>query len=117
VVKTHSIWSPLIASAGVLTATMAVSNVAFADAFPPGTYEARDLAVTFDGKGHYTLTQGSALKVSGTYTVTGDEIAVTDQEGPWLCPKGQRTGSYHWEATLNGLVFTKMADECEGRCR
>ena len=121
--KTHSVWAlqrgPFSRLATLLTASaaalVAVSNVAFADAFPPGTYEAGNVAMTFDGKGHYTITQGSALKVSGEYTVTGDEIALTDQQGPWKCPKGQLTGSYHWEATLTGLAFTKMADECEGR--
>ena len=83
--------------------------------FPPGTYVSRDLSITFDGKGHYQLSQSGTLKVSGTYTVQGDEIDVTDTSGPWTCPKGQRTGSYHWEPTLNGVAFTKMTDECDGR--
>jgi hypothetical protein len=113
VVKTHSLWSLFTASAAV--GLLAVSSLAIAADFPPGTYESRDLSVTFDGKGHYLLSQSGTLKVSGTYTVQGDEIDVTDTSGPWTCPKGQRTGSYHWESTLTGLEFTKMTDECEGR--
>jgi hypothetical protein len=90
-------------------------NATAADEFPPGTYVSKDLAVTFDGKGHYQLSQSGTLKVSGTYTVQGDEIDLTDTSGPWTCPKGQRTGSYHWEPTLTGIAFTKMTDDCDGR--
>jgi hypothetical protein len=123
VVKTHTVWSlqrgPLSRLATLLTASAvglaAVSGVAIAADFPAGTYEAGNLSVTFDKNGQYKLSQGGVFKVSGTYTVTGDEIAVTDTTGPWKCPKGQLTGSYHWETTLTGLAFTKMADECEGR--
>jgi hypothetical protein len=120
VLKTHSICSLFTVSSAVATTVLAVGlaalcNVAVAADFPPGTYEARDLSVTFDGKGQYTLSQGGILKVSGTYTVQGDEIDVTDKTGPWTCPKDKRTGSYHWQTTLTGLEFSKIADECEGR--
>jgi hypothetical protein len=123
VVKTQSTWSshrqPLSRLATLLTSCAlglaAVSSVAIAADFPPGTYEAGNLSVTFDKNGQYKLSQGGVVKVAGTYAVTGDEIAVTDTTGPWKCPKGQLTGSYHWETTLTGLAFTKMADDCEGR--
>src|ERR1700733_8869517 len=103
------------ATLAISCAAMGSTNIAnAADEFPPGTYVSRDLSITFDGKGHYQLSQSDTLKVSGTYTVQGDEIDVTDTSGPWTCPKGQRTGSYHWEATLNGIAVTKMADACGG---
>jgi hypothetical protein len=111
--KLHSL-GPLFTAAAVVV-VMAVCDVAVAADFPAGTYEASDIAMTFDAKGHYTLTQGGIFKVSGTYTVTGDEIDMTDKRGPWTCPKGKRTGSYHWETTLTGLAFTKIADDCDAR--
>lgn len=92
-----------------------LAGSAFAAEFPPGTYLARDLAITFDGKGHYSLSQKGTLKVSGDYTVNGDEIDLTDKTGPWTCPKDRRSGSYHWETTDNGLAFTTMTDECSQR--
>jgi hypothetical protein len=120
--KTNFVWvsqrGPLSRLATLLAASAAlvggVSSAAIAADFPPGTYESRDLSLTFD-KGEFKLSQGGIFKVSGTYTVTGDEIGFTDKTGPWKCPKGQVTGSYHWETTLTGLAFTKMADDCEGR--
>lgn len=110
--KTHFIGSLLTA---VAVGFVSVSNVAYAADFPPGTYEAGDLSITFDGKGQYKLNQGGTFKVSGTYTISGDEIEVTDKTGPWTCPKDKRSGSYHWQTTLTGLAFTKIADECDAR--
>jgi hypothetical protein len=91
------------------------NNAGAAAEFPPGTYVSQDLSVTFDGKGHFQLSQGGTFKVSGEYVVKGDEIDLTDKNGPWTCPKGTRTGSYHWQTTDTGLAFTKIEDTCDGR--
>ena len=106
------------------TKTLAASSLvlagfsAFAADFPVGTYsiDATKPNMTFDGKGQFHLVQGDKPLVSGTYTVKGDQIVLTDTQGPWACTKdGQQSGSYHWKYEKSVLTFNKISDACADR--
>ena len=80
--------------------------------FPTGTYANGDFAITFSDDGTHTVSSGGNVVVKGSYTVTQDQIALSDKEGDYAC-KG--TGKYKWKAEGKGLKFEKVEDECEGR--
>ena len=91
---------------------------AFAADFPVGSYaiDASKPTLSFDDKGHFRVTQGDKLQVAGTFTVKGDEIRLTDREGPWACTKaGEKSGTYHWKYENSMLTFSKSTDACQDR--
>jgi len=98
---------------------LAISPALAAD-FPAGTYAVKQApyTVTFEGKGQFHVQQGKTLEVSGTYSVKGDEVQLTDQSGPWACTKaGEQTGTYAWKYESGALTFSKVADKCEDRVK
>jgi|SRR5215216_2157787 len=89
-----------------------------AASFPQGTFTSKDprgsvWALTFDGKGQFTVTQNGEDGVQGTYKVTKDKIEFMDQKGP-LAEAG-KVGTYTWKLAGKSLTFTKIKDEAEGR--
>ena len=55
-------------------------------------------------------------QVTGHYTVKGNQLELTDKEGPWACTKaGEQTGTYTWKYANSALTFTKIADHCQDR--
>jgi hypothetical protein len=92
-------------------------SAALAADFPAGAYTAHEhVTVTFDGKGQFRVSDGKATQVAGHYIVKGNQLELTDQEGPWACTKqGEQTGTYTWKYANSALTFTKVADHCEAR--
>jgi hypothetical protein len=101
----------LASIASVLAAPLASA----APAFPTGEYKAGDVALRFDGHGHFNLSNGGKAVVDGDYATTADQIAFTDRSGPWSCSKGEETGKYGWKYEDGTLTFTKIDARCEGR--
>lgn len=106
-----------IARVSMLTvcSALAVSPV-FAAGFPVGSYQVKDLTLSFDDKGQFHVNMGETTEVSGTYSVKGGRIDMTDVKGPWACTEsGQQTGSYKWKLDGAVLTFSKVADSCDAR--
>jgi hypothetical protein len=114
----HSRLSRSFTQTLVASSLALVGFAAFAADFPIGTYsiDATKPNLTFDGKGRFRVVQGAKLLVSGTYSVKGDQIEVTDTKGPWACTAdGQRSGTYHWNYEKSVLNLSKVSDACQDR--
>jgi hypothetical protein len=97
--------------------TLALSSAYAAD-FPVGSYtaEGHTLTLALDGNGQFRVTEKDMVQVSGRYTVKGDQIELTDTDGPWACTKaGEQTGTYHWKMGKSVLTLSKVTDHCEQR--
>lgn len=73
--------------------------------------------VIFLAKNRYQILLGDKPMVEGRYTVTNDEIVMTDEKGVISCSMapGEDTGKYKWKLDAGKLVFTPTDDKCEGR--
>jgi hypothetical protein len=110
--------NPVLRSLGLMACGLILPlSVALAANFPSGTYTAHEnITVTFDGKGQFHVSDGKATEVSGSYTVKGNKLEMTDKEGAWACTKkGEQSGTYTWKYADSALTLTKVADHCEAR--
>jgi hypothetical protein len=87
-------------------------------AFPKGTYETTakvnergTVTITFGDDGTHTLTQDGALLETGTYTVAGDQITMTDPACKNLTGS-QETATYTWTWENSILAMTTTEDAC-----
>jgi hypothetical protein len=91
-------------------------STAFAADFPTGSYHSKGLVLTFAEGQQWHLNQGKAVVVSGTYAIKGDQLEITDVDGPWACKTdGQQTGTYTWKVQNAVLTFAKVSDACNDR--
>lgn len=104
-------------SALAMCTAFAAAPASPATGFPTGTYAAGGLTtVTFDGNGQLRVRKGDVTEVVGDYTVTGDQIQLTDKSGPWACTKaGEKAGTYRWQYQGGVLAFSKVRDRCTPR--
>ncbi len=70
--------------------------------------------MTFNSDGSHSVSENEKVLVKGTYTVTKDQIVLTDKEGEYAC-KGTDAGRYKWKYDGKALTFSKLEDDCEGR--
>ena len=105
--------------AAALSASLMLAVIpAFAADFPVGTFAASGgkITMTFDGKGQFRVVQKDATVVAGQYTIKGEQLEITDLQGPWACTKAdEKTGTYGWKLDKAELTFSKVADRCEDR--
>lgn len=89
----------------LLVAAFAVGGVACSgdDASPP----AAQTAPARDGEAEEPEPTGDEL--SGTLTVEGDRLVLTDDPG---CPEA--VGTYQWSLTDGVLTLTVVSDDCAG---
>jgi hypothetical protein len=99
----------------VLVCSALSCSAAFAADFPTGSYTAKGLHITFEGNGKFSAGEGSETKVSGTYTVSGNQLKLTDASGPWACKAAQQTGTYSWKFEDGALSLSKVSDSCADR--
>jgi hypothetical protein len=91
---------------------------AFAADFPVGSYAPKGgtTTLTFDEKGQFRVVDKDAMVVTGQYTIKGDQLEITDMQGPWACTKPQqKTGTYAWKVNKSELIFSTVADTCQDR--
>lgn len=81
--------------------------------FPTGTYANGQFAFTFGEDGTHSVSADGRVVVKGSYTVTQDQIALTDKEGDYACL--DNTGKYKWKVEGKSLKFEKVEDTCDGR--
>jgi len=105
--------------AAALLASLTLAVIpAFAADFPVGTFAANGgkITMTFDGKGQFRVVQKDATVVAGQYTIKGEQLEITDMQGPWACTKAdEKTGTYGWKLDKVELKFSKITDRCEDR--
>ena len=108
-----------VVSASMLTVCSALAlSPVFAAGFPTGSYQAKNLTLTFDDKGQFHVNMGETTEVSGSYSVKGGQIELTDVKGAWACTNpGQQTGSYNWKLNGTALTFSKVTDGCDERSK
>jgi hypothetical protein len=103
----------------VTLVSLIASERAFAAEFPKGTFTLKDKdvvwAVTFDGKGKFSVTRDGKEAVMGSYKVTKDELEITDEAGPQAATGDTKTAVYKWKLDGKKLSFTKVKDEAGGR--
>ena len=102
-----------------LVSIIAAERAVAAD-FPKGTFTLKDKdgavwAVTFDGKGKFSVTRDGKDAVMGSYKVTKDELQITDEAGPQAATGDAKTAVYKWKLDGKKLSFTKVKDEAGGR--
>jgi hypothetical protein len=104
----------------IVAVGLALAGRAAAADFPKGTFvlttkDKAEWAVSFDGKGKFTVTRDGEEAVKGSYKATADELEITDEDGP-LASKGEaKTATYKWKLDGKKLTFTKVKDEAGGR--
>ena len=83
---------------------------------PKGTYVAGGWALTIGSKNQFRVLENGKEVVVGRYTVTGDQLVLTDVRGARACiVAGLEVGKYKWEYDGKALRLTKIEDNCEGR--
>lgn len=109
------------AAAGLLAGCSSDSDEGSSEgAFPIGAYESTaslndqgPVTLTYKDDGTRTIEQGGALVVTGTYTVDGDQITLSDP----YCKKfeGQESASYTWTWDGSTMAMTTTDDACSSR--
>lgn len=97
---------------GCLVTLTAFAPVRAQPKFPTGSYVAGSLTLTFDENGTHSVSESDRVVVRGTYTVKGNEIVFTDNEGELACSE---TGRYQWQYDGKALTFKAVLDDCGGR--
>ena len=94
-----------------------VLSLAFAADPPTGTYAAKgNITLTLDGNGQFRVSDGKGTKVAGSYTIKGDQLQLTDKDGPWACTKTEeQSGTYTWKLDDSVLTLVKVRDLCTDR--
>ncbi|MEP7272105.1 MAG: hypothetical protein ABI882_11420 [Acidobacteriota bacterium] len=82
--------------------------------FPAGAYANGQFVITFLEDGSHTVSADGNVVVKGSYSVTQDQILLTDKSGEYACGATQ-TGKYKWKVVEKTLTFEKVDDECDGR--
>jgi len=114
--QAKSIFS-LICAISALASLICVSSLSetmVQDKFPIGTYVSGDFTITLNSDGSHSVGMNDKVVVKGTYTVTKDQIVLTDKEGEYAC-NGTEPGKYKWKYDGKALSFSKLEDNCDGR--
>jgi hypothetical protein len=107
---------PRVVCAVFIASMLGIPLASAAPEFPAGKYQAGEVSMQFDGRGHFKVSKGGQAVVDGEYTARADQIKLTDKSGAWACSsKGEETGSYLWKYEGDTLTFSKVEDRCEGR--
>jgi hypothetical protein len=105
--------------AGVLAvAWLALGTRAEAADFPTGTYIHslhKETVIRFDEDGKFKVTLSKLVVAKGTYTVTGDEVTLTDEDGGFAEKEPDRkVGKYRWKVKDKVATFTPVEDRSKG---
>jgi hypothetical protein len=103
---------------GTYAATLHVEDVKIpAGSEIPTAQIAGEWSVAFGADHTYSVKQNNIEQVTGTYTLQGDELELTDTSGEFACKGGDAPqGVYRVKLDGPALTFTKVKDEeCAGR--
>jgi hypothetical protein len=68
--------------------------------------------IAFGGNGHALVTFNGRQVVDAPYTVSGNQLLLTDDTGDYACHSNAR---YTWHATATELHLIRVEDSCDGR--
>lgn len=73
------------------------------------------ILLVMDSDDTYTVDLGGdgTIDIYGEFSVDGDEIFITDTEGPEACP--DETGVYKFTVSDTEFLMERVSDPCEGR--
>lgn len=87
-----------------------------ADATLPGDYESGGVTLSLTTGGRYSVSQGGASAVEGTYRIEGDTVTFTDESGPYACAAAKPPGgTYSWKIEETALTLRRLSDACAER--
>jgi hypothetical protein len=101
----------------VLSAVGIGTRAVAAAEFPVGSYTLADYTLTFGDAGQFRVMKGDQLGVEGEYSITGEQLRLTDKQGPFACGNGQETGTYTWKYEGDSLTLSAVSDPCGGRAQ
>jgi hypothetical protein len=84
------------------------------DKFPTGKYAVGEFTVNFGSDGTTTVSRQGEVMVEGVYSVTKDEITLTDKRGPMACIDAG-PGKFQWKFDGKALTLKTIEDNCGGR--
>ena len=84
------------------------------DKFPTGKYGVGEFTISFGTDGTTTVRRQADIVVEGVYSVTKDEITITDKRGPMACIDAG-PGKFQWKFDGKTLTLKTIEDKCGGR--
>lgn len=103
-----------IALAASLFTTLGFASVTVEEKFPVGKYAVGPFTVSFESDGKMSVTRDGEIVVEGVYSVSKDEITLTDKKGSMACLEGG-PGKFQWKFDGKALTFKTIEDDCGGR--
>ena len=95
--------------AGTYTTSISEADV------PPELKAAVGLWEIFLGdQNEFTASRNGEVAARGSYSLAGDHMTFSDEDGPMACAKDQ-TGTYLAALDKDVLTFTKSSDACNAR--
>src|SRR5690349_6342258 len=100
-------------AAAAFAALILSAGAAPAADFPGGTIAAdlggQGWTIRYEDGGRFTVSAGADVVAEGKYKAAGDEVEMTDEQGPRSRPG--KTGRYGWKLDGKELTFTKVEGE------
>lgn len=97
-----------------LTVTISSDDVADLDASSQlaliGTW-----TIAFADNGGYAAGKDNTVTAAGLWQLNGNELTLTDTDGPFACTGDQATGTYAISTDGSTYAFTSIDDTCQGR--
>ena len=84
------------------------------DKFPTGKYAVGEFTISFGSDGTTMVKRQAEVVVEGVYSVTKDEITITDKRGPMACIDAG-PGKFQWKFDGKALTLKTIEDNCGGR--
>ena len=84
------------------------------DKFPTGKYAVGEFTISFGSDGTTSVRRQADVVVEGVYSVTKDEITITDKRGPMACIDAG-PGKFQWKFDGKALTLKTIEDNCGGR--
>ncbi|MFG0332061.1 MAG: YbjN domain-containing protein [Maioricimonas sp. JB049] len=85
-------------------------------AFPAGRFEMKvdgtSWTLELDGDGGSKLLRAGTVMVQSSFVTADNRVTFNDTEGDLACDS---PGVYQWQSVSDGLRFSKLEDDCEGR--
>ena len=82
--------------------------------FPAGKYAVGEFTISFGSDGTTTVRRKEEIVVEGVYSVTKDELVLTDKRGPMACIDAG-PGKFQWKFDGKALTLKTIEDNCGGR--
>ena len=106
----------LIGAIAFMAAALLTGVATAASNLPSGSYSSGPYTLEISRDGSFKVVKSGYALVEGEYSVSGQQIRLTDRKGPFACigPE-QATGTYNWKLERGELLLRKVEDKCSDR--